>query len=169
MHSKTGHKLCPKDDHSNTGQSGIRRGTVFEWLFAGDSCMCVYNPLSLLTSLQIFHHTWSPFHWSCCTIFSVSAMDPFKKLGLSANPKRNAILKIVIVILIGLISNGSRQCHNFWYKVNFYFIFLYCMHCKIILLQYQDKSLFIRVHFFTPKINESSQIVYTYFVNGTRC
>jgi hypothetical protein len=31
MHSKTGHKLCPKDDLSNTRQSGIRRGTVFNF------------------------------------------------------------------------------------------------------------------------------------------
>jgi hypothetical protein len=28
MHLKTGQKKRPKDDHSNTGQSGIRRGTV---------------------------------------------------------------------------------------------------------------------------------------------
>ena len=29
-HLKTGQKKCPKSDHSNTGQSGIRMPTVFD-------------------------------------------------------------------------------------------------------------------------------------------
>jgi hypothetical protein len=42
-HLKTGQKNRPKDDHSNTGLSGIRRGTVFGLILEQPSLQLVDN------------------------------------------------------------------------------------------------------------------------------
>ncbi len=58
-HSKTGFKICPKNDHSNTGQSGIRWFTVYQIIINFQ----IQSPWLMYLTLQL-QGPWYDY-WTC--------------------------------------------------------------------------------------------------------